>query len=287
MKTLKILGIYRDPKFSNNAIEADRLILQESIAKVPGVLGSPVQVDFWEEGEVASQTGGSYDLVLTMAQEKSTLDAIERIFPNTPVWNSSAAIRNCYRKTMSQTLIGMPVNYVPFQVVPTDGSVTPALKADGSYWLKRSDFHAICDDDVSLAEGAAEAMAKLAKFRERGVQEVIIQAHIVGDIYKFYGVNGGFFRAIKVRSFLTNAPTPDLAGLKEMAAASAEALSLLVYGGDAILDAQGKFHLIDLNDWPSFRICREDASNAIAALVASHLRSLASARKAPAVSVTC
>ncbi len=53
---------------------------------------------------------------------------------------------------------------------------------------------------------------------------------------------------------------PNLSELQQVAAQSAEALGLMIYGGDAIVDAEGKFHLIDLNDWPSFRICREDAS---------------------------
>jgi hypothetical protein len=284
LKPLKILGIYRDPKFSNNAIEADRLILQEALAKIQGSFGSDLQLDYWEEGEVASKKNPAFDLVFTMSQSEATLVAIDKLFPNTPVWNSTQAIRNYYRKTMSQTLIDLPVNYVPFQILATDQF--PDINAGESYWLKRSDFHAICDDDVTLAESPAEASLKLAKFRERGVSEVIVQKHIVGDIYKFYGVKNKFFRPIRVRSFLTNPPAPDLAGLERMAAISANALELKIYGGDAILDAQGKFHLIDLNDWPSFRICREDASSAIAELAGEFLSELIPAMKAPAVSAS-
>lgn len=281
MKALKLLGIYRDPKFSNNAIEADRLILQESIARIQQELGTQLSVDFWEEGEVKQKSAARYDLVLTMAQSEDTLNALDGLFTGQEVWNSTRAIRNCYRKTMSETLANLPVNYVPFQILATDQE--PKLEAGEAYWLKRSDFHAICDDDVTLAESPAEASIKLEKFRSRGVREVIIQRHIVGDIYKFYGVEGGFFRPIRVRTFLTNPPAPDLAGLEKMAAASAEALGLKIYGGDAILDASGKFHLIDLNDWPSFRICREDASRAISALALKHLNRLLAPRKAPAV----
>lgn len=287
MNALKILGIYRDPKFSNNAIEADRLILQESLAKVQRAFGSPVQVDFWEEGEAKTNTSAeNYDLVLTMTQSEDTLAALDRIFPKSLVWNSTRAIRNCYRKTMSRTLAALAVNYVPFQTLPTDGSAHVQLEEKTSYWLKRSDFHAICDDDVSLAENQAEVIAKLAKFRARGVQEVIVQPHIAGEIYKFYGVAGKFFRPIKVRSFLPNPPAPDLTALEQMAAVSAEALGLVIYGGDAILDAHGKFHLIDLNDWPSFRICRDDASSAIASLVNDYLTRPRPAAKAPAISAS-
>jgi hypothetical protein len=77
-----------------------------------------------------------------------------------------------------------------------------------------------------------------------------------------------------------------LISLQKMAAASADELGLLVYGGDAILDAKGKFHLIDLNDWPSFRICREDAANAIATLISAHLRTLVPTRQEAVVSAS-
>jgi len=37
-----------------------------------------------------------------------------------------------------------------------------------------------------------------------------------------------------------------------------------VYGGDAIIDAEGRISIIDFNDWPSFSRCREEAADAIA-----------------------
>jgi len=180
---------------------------------------------------------------------------------------------------MSRLLLNLNVGYVPYQLLPTDGTVSPLLEAGASYWLKRSDFHAIADEDVTLAESAAEVSAKLARFHARGVKEVILQKHVHGDIYKFYGVKDRLFRPIKVRSFLENSPTPNFELLETMAAKSAETLGLKIYGGDAILDQAGNFHLIDLNDWPSFRLCRAEAAHAIADLCLSHLLPLASKRE--------
>jgi hypothetical protein len=268
LKTLKILGIYRNPKFSNNAVEVDRLILEESIAALQKKSGRPLAVEMLEEEELASARG-EYNLVLTMAQASESLSALDRNFGSSPVWNSPSAIRNCYRKAMSRILIGLGVGYVPYQLLPTSG---PAPETAGdSYWLKRSDFHAISDDDVTLAESGAELSAKLAAFRGRGVAEVILQRHIHGDIYKFYGVRGKFFRAIKVRDFLGARAPADLASLETRSFRAAEALGLSIFGGDAILDGEGKFHFIDLNDWPSFRICRADAADAVGSLAADFL----------------
>ena len=287
MLSLKILGIYRHPLFSNNAIEADRLILEHSLAELERVSPFALEIQMVEEAE-AKEVRGSFDLVLTMAQREDTLAALERNLGNSPVWNSSAAIRNCYRMTMSRTLISLNVGYVPFQVLSTAEPNLPELKSGQSYWLKRSDFHAISNDDVVRATGAAEIEEKLAKFRARGVEQVILQAHIEGDIYKFYGVRGRFFRPIRVKDVHQDSVKPDFTELERLAARSAEALGLMIYGGDAILDSEGKFHLIDLNDWPSFRICREDASRAIADLALAHLsrRAESIAQLSPASSAT-
>jgi hypothetical protein len=280
LKKFKILGIYRNPKFSNNAVEVDRLILEESIAQLRKQSAHPLELEMIEESELP-ETKGAYDLILTMAQAEESLAALDRGFPGSPVWNSSDAIRNCYRKAMSRILSGLDVGYVPYEVLATSAPA-PRIPAGESYWLKRSDFHAISDEDVTLAESQDELDEKLARFRSRGVSEVILQRHIHGDIYKFYGVRGKFFRAIKVRDFLKADAAPDTAGLERRSFAAAEALGLMIFGGDAILDASGKFHFIDLNDWPSFRICRDDAAHAVASLAREFLEGVPAKRSAPA-----
>ena len=282
MKALKILGIYRHPRFSNNAIEADRLILEESLNQLRATNAQKLQIELIEEAEVP-ETRGDYALVLTMAQDHQSLQALDRNFSASPQWNSTLAIRNCYRKTMSETLRSLPVNYAPFQILRT-AEAFPTVDIEGSYWLKRSDFHAISDEDVALAEGPGEIQNTLKKFAARGVAEVVLQKHIHGDIYKFYGVKGQFFRPIRVRSFLTQPVNFDFAVLEKCSTVAADALGLTIYGGDAILDSNGQFHLIDVNDWPSFRICREDAAKAIAKLGRAFLEARETGSEAELVS---
>jgi glutathione synthase/RimK-type ligase-like ATP-grasp enzyme len=45
---------------------------------------------------------------------------------------------------------------------------------------------------------------------------------------------------------------------------AAKALQVDIYGGDAIVEKNGLFNIIDLNDWPSFAPCRDVAAIAIA-----------------------
>lgn len=262
-KIFRLLALYRHPQFSNNAIEADRLILEEAVKAFQRHYPHAVEVDFLEESEIATNKN-AYNLVLTMAQSADALAELDRQKELLPVvWNSTQAIRNCYRVNMSRKLEHAGVGYAPFVVAKSMSDLENYLEKDASYWLKRGDFHAINDDDVSLAESPAEAAAKMEKFAAKGVREVIVQIHIPGDIYKFYGVNGGFFTAIRVRKFLNGEVSFNEALVKERCRQAAELLNLQIYGGDFIVDSSGEAKLIDLNDWPSFRICREAAAEAI------------------------
>ena len=63
------------------------------------------------------------------------------------------------------------------------------------YWIKRADEAAQHKDDVCFCRDKAELERKKAKFALRGITDVVIEAHVQGDIVKFYGVEGvGFFR---------------------------------------------------------------------------------------------
>ena len=47
----------------------------------------------------------------------------------------------------------------------------------------------------------------------------------------------------------------------------AGAVGIDIYGGDCVVKANGTYCIIDFNDWPSFSRCREEAADAIVALV--------------------
>ena len=97
---------------------------------------------------------------------------------------------------------------------------------------------------------------------------------------KFYGVSAtGFFRYYyPTDDGLSKFGQEQLNGqahhypfsatdLQTKAEALAAAVGLQVYGGDAIVTADGSWYMIDFNDWPSFSRCREEAAEAIAGLI--------------------
>lgn len=55
--------------------------------------------------------------------------------------------------------------------------------------------------------------------------------------------------------------------LATLSKAIGRALGLQVFGFDAIVQREGPLTVIDVNDWPSFSVCRKDAAEAIARMI--------------------
>jgi hypothetical protein len=121
---------------------------------------------------------------------------------------------------------------------------------------------------VVYADTPAKVDAALAAFAARGITQAALQDHVEGVVVKFYGiVDGRFFRC-----FTEDAEVPaSLPILWQAARAGASALGLEVFGGDLVVDRNGRPVVIDLNDWPSFARCRDEAAEAIAAYVVDRL----------------
>ena len=102
--------------------------------------------------------------------------------------------------------------------------------------------------------------------------------HKEGPCIKFYAVRGtGFFHCLPgydkwsgvvLPTSNTEKNTEDAEVIKRSIIRQIEKTDHLpiIYGGDAIIN-DGTAYLIDLNDWPSFSACREEAAEAISHLV--------------------
>jgi len=62
------------------------------------------------------------------------------------------------------------------------------------------------------------------------------------------------------------------AALKRAADVAARAGGIYVYGGDAVVEPDGSFSIIDFNDWPTFAPCRDVAAKAIAQRVVDEVK---------------
>ena len=250
--------IQRAEKFSPNSVEKDRAILETVGAKL---MAAGHQVDLVsEEAEYAPE---QYDRIMTMGRLPETLAKLQKL----NAINSSDGIKNCARCKLEEIMrrTGMPM---------------PPREGVHGYWLKRGDAAAQSKGDVQFAATKAELECKIKEFEERGIAEYTVSAHVPGDLVKFYGVAGtGFFRYYyptddgesKFGDEMRNGEARhfpfEVEALHGCTEQLAKAVGISVYGGDCIVTEDGKYYIIDFNDWPSFSRCREEAGEAIASLI--------------------
>jgi glutathione synthase/RimK-type ligase-like ATP-grasp enzyme len=262
---LRFAAIRRKTEFSPNHVVNDLLIINQT-AEVLRDLGD--EVTMYDEG-VITPDSVKERLVVSMAQGplgSATLLKIEE--RGALVINSPQAVMNCYRIAMVRLLPAAGIPFPRSVVVSTDSDITPrqAGFTSSKVWIKRGDVHAVHKEDVSLANTDDEEGTLLKEFHSRNIKEAILQEHLDGDTVKFYAVRESdlfhwyYLNGVYLTKF-------DDRRLREMAAASAAALNLYVYGGDAIIGRDGTITIIDINDWPSFAPVREEASRHIAQLI--------------------
>jgi hypothetical protein len=117
-------------------------------------------------------------------------------------------------------------------------------------------------------EGWQEA---LRGFAERGIPFVVAQEHVPGDLIKFYGVRNpkapmesNWFEWFYHRDKGMLGYSFEVLRLRRAAFGAAAALGLEIFGGDAIIQADGEPVIVDVNAWPSYARYRDGAAQAIA-----------------------
>jgi hypothetical protein len=270
---MEFTGIRRDPAFSPGNRANDAAIFQRCIDELRA-LGHSVHV--YEESQIAEWSLEDRN-VLHMTRGRAALDALaEMEARGLRVINSVAALENCSRKTAHQMMIrhGIPCPAAVHLGTERHAEATLPFPA---VWLKRTDTCTQGPEDVVFVDGLRAYRSALRRFAERGIAEVQVGDHHHGFHVKFYGVgHSRFFHSFrpdhcgKPRTE-TSPPDPrdpggdyDEASLATLAFAAARALKVVVWGGDAIIAPDGTITVIDLNDFPSFRPCRETAAKAIA-----------------------
>lgn len=268
---MRALGISRSEEFSPNSVEKDRNILHA----VGRELQQHGEVSYLSENELTRSSLEGYDVVFSMGRKTTTVQCLYELQrKGVLVVNPSEGILNSERFRLSEC-------FLQAQIPSPQTLLLPALPADAvnwpyPCWLKRADACAQLKEDVQYLENEQEAEEALQHFRERGIKCAVVTEHLSGDLVKFYGVEGtGFFHwcypDIHKTKFGLEEKNGEAVGypfqeeeMKKVCDAAARALSLPVYGGDCVVDAQGTFRIIDFNDWPSFSACCDAAGKAIA-----------------------
>ena len=267
----KTLLIQRAACYSPNSEEKDLAVLQEvgSLLEDATIISED---DFVNRFSTYNQSVSSesveyvnvYYQIISMARSPKALDILEQLEQRgIRVLNPSVGIRACQRSNVDKV---MRENYLPL----------PPDKGDDGYWVKRADTAAQSKEDVCFCHDWSEVEKIKSTFMQRGITDVVTQAHVKGDVVKFYGVEGtGFFRyyysgddtETKFGDEERNGKPRYYSFSSSNLQADAEKLACLlqtpIYGGDAIVREDGSYVIIDFNDFPSFSRCREEAAKAI------------------------
>ena len=268
----KIATIARNPIDSPNMTTNDAAILQCITDELEANGADALQVTEGEELPCDIQA------VCSMSRTKEVLEKLKKAEKDgIIVFNATKAVENCSRRLFMEILHGTGIQQPPYRIIESsdtpDESLCPC-------WIKKADGWSTCKEDVCFAATAADARITLEQMASRGIMQCIQMQHCPGDIVKFYGIGEDFFRHCypcsgkfgheKIHGTPKHNPF-DSSALKEIAQRAASAVGLTIYGGDAVVTADGSIFIIDINDFPSFTAVRDEAAKEIARLIISNI----------------
>lgn len=284
MAEITIAGIMRAGAYSPNHIGNDAAIFNAAADHLRK-RGCIVNI-YSEEQFIADEV--TEPVIVNMCREMKSIHKLQELEQKGAlVINSGFGIENCTRERMTRILVGSNIPYPESLIVNTDEGVTAALKKAGftQCWIKRGDFHAMHKEDVSYVRHPEEAQEVLQEYFLRGIKRAVINRHLVGDLIKFYGVQGTPFffwfypfdlGHSKYGHEAINGKSQGLEFDKEKLRAicqnASEVLYVKVYGGDCIISPEGDIRIIDFNDWPSFAPCRQEAAPHIAKCILNEIK---------------
>ena len=269
----KILGISRSPRFSPNSESRDEAIFN-SVAYRLTSMGYAVS-EVCEDDFTSAQ---GFSAAFSMARDTRILRKLSAYeAEGLLVVNSSQALIRNTRAELTRLFeaegIPQPISHCIDTLSFSGGWTIPVRGC----WLKRGDACAQSRGDVRFISTDEELSSAVQEFALRGIRSAVLSEHLVGDLVKFYGVEGTdffqYYYPTSGRNFskfgleeINGAPSlypfePD--ALKICADRAARLSGMPVYGGDCVVAHNGLFRIIDFNDWPSFSRCREAAADAI------------------------
>ena len=283
MSEIKIAGVMRSRDYSPNHIGNDAAIFNATAEQLRkrGFVVNVYSEEKFKSCDIEE------DVVLNMCRDAASIAKLQKLEDaGKLVLNSGYGIENCTRDRMARILLGSGIPYPESIIVNTDESVKDMLTRVGmnNCWVKCGG-HSQHKEDVSYVRHPEEAQEVLQEYFLRGISRAVINKHLVGDLVKFYGVQGTPFffwfypfdlghskyghEAINGKS---QGIEFDVEKMREICQKASEVLDVKIYGGDCIVSPDGDIRIIDFNDWPSFAPCRVDAAPHIAKCILNTIK---------------
>ena len=261
---ITFLGIYREPSCSPGRHRVNDAAIIELVAEELETQGHSVALATMED---ANRFGDDSALVFSMCRAPLGLQTLARWKrEGKTIVNRPAAVLDTSRDRLAGRIFGGAIRLPATRVVPTARALRAQvhLPVDpDACWIKGGDLYASTREDVQRVQTMKALEEVLDDFERRAISTAVLQEHVAGREIKFYSVGSGdFFHWLDVGAVPSNAAAPP--ALQAVATGAGGELELEVFGGDVVIAEDGRITLIDLNDWPSFAPCREQAAAAIA-----------------------
>lgn len=262
-----IKAIYRETRFSPSSVEKDKAIMDDVLTILKDRYGH--QTESFHAEDVRPEMLKDATVILSMARSEALLGTLQSLKDEgVKVINTPEGISLCNNR------------YNLYSLFAENGVPCPPEDGEDGVWVKRGEGCAEVKDDVRFCTSETEIANAINSLKKRGITKYLVQAHVKGDLVKFYGVadtdfftcsyptdNGHSKFGLEAINGQSHHYCFDIEALKATADKAAHLSGVLIYGGDAIVKEDGTFHIIDFNDWPSFSSCRKEASEAIAKLI--------------------
>lgn len=283
-----IAAVYRSHEHSPNLTDADSRIINAASIKLQE---RGYAIHRYTEAQFI-ETDITEPAIINMCRKPRSIEKLCRLeAEGKTVINSGHAIRKCTKRKLWEISTANNIE-IPATVIV--GSTDTTLPFSGTFrpcWLKLPDESITDKDDIIYAGTPAEYREALTRYHSRAITEVLVCEHLEGDLLKFYAVSGDRYlytlypKQSGYSKFGYEANNSDVKfypykteRLKEICNIMSRETGITVFGGDCIITPDGKINIIDLNDWPSFSPCTEEASEAIAAAVAETIETTQHAR---------
>lgn len=287
---MQILLIRRAECFSPHHEANDRAIIDavgQRLAEAGHAVTS-VAEDEWPKMTDAEVC--SFDVVFHMTRRLRSLMRLERLSDAMHVVNPAHAVRQVAtsRELTLSLLHEGGVAVPPWWAYDPEADemfqCEEHLQALLPGWVKAMRPNGAHPDDVRFVQTPLEADVAVIELAAEAVPDIVVTRHCPGDLLKCYAVAdprgevwthsfypqeqgySKFGEAEQHNSSLQHMPLA--AGeVERVAGLVARIFGLQVFGFDAIVQPDGTLVVIDVNDWPSFAVCRDEAADHIAALL--------------------
>ncbi|MBP5715550.1 MAG: hypothetical protein J6W69_00380 [Bacteroidales bacterium] len=251
--------IYRAHEFSPGDNVARDAATLDAVGRELQRMGEEVVALSEEELTLANVP--TFDRCVTMARRQRSLLILQKMQMNgLRLLNRPNAVQITVqsRSTTMEMLQAAGIQVAPFwSYEPSADEMfqcEPELQSLLPAWVKAMHPRGVTAGDVMRVETALEADSRVIALATSGYTDIVVMRHIEGTLLKAYVVGQ--------RVWTRDGDATPLA-IIETSRKIGQVIGLEAYGVDFIVSANGAY-VIDVNDFPSFSSCRDEAAQAIA-----------------------